>query len=123
MALLQAAIAGLIALIVVPGYLFYFDVTPKLTVLLAGTAVALLVFKPAHGSAGDHAAGHRPWFGLLLLGAAISVAVSALYSTNPALSWFGSNWRRLGAADQIAVLLFAWLVATQISSHPESART
>jgi O-antigen ligase len=112
MALLQAAIAGLIALIIVPGYLFYFDVTPKLTVLLAGTAVALLLLKPA-----------RSWFGALLAAGAASLALSAVYSTNPALSWFGSNWRRFGASEQVAVLLFAWLVATQISSRPESLRT
>jgi len=112
MALLQGAIVGLIALIIVPGYLFYFDVTPKLTVLLAGTALAVLLVKPA-----------RSRFGALMVASAASLALSAAFSTNPALSWFGSNWRRFGAIEQAAVLLFAWLAATHVSSRPESLRT
>jgi hypothetical protein len=48
MALIQAALAGLIALIIAPGWLFYFDITPKAAVLLAGVAVLLggAVFRP-----------------------------------------------------------------------------
>ena len=36
MALCQAVLLGLIALIITPGYFFYFDVTPKVVVLLYG---------------------------------------------------------------------------------------
>src|SRR5215472_7956486 len=39
MALLQAVGIGLIALLVTPGFFFYFDITPKLIVLLALAAV------------------------------------------------------------------------------------
>ena len=54
MALLQAAVIGLIALIVTPGFLFYFDVTPKVVVLLAGAAVVVAVARnpPARRTAG-----------------------------------------------------------------------
>ena len=38
MAMFQAAAIALIALILTPGFFFYFDVTPKLVVLLAGAA-------------------------------------------------------------------------------------
>ena len=41
MTLFQAAAIGLLALIITPGYFFYFDVTPKLVVLLLATAVSL----------------------------------------------------------------------------------
>ena len=41
MTLLQALVIGLLALIIAPGYLFYFDVTPKIVVLLAGSGLAL----------------------------------------------------------------------------------
>ena len=43
MALIQAALIGLVALILTPGLLFYFDVTPKLVVLLAGVGLAALL--------------------------------------------------------------------------------
>jgi O-antigen ligase len=112
MALLQGAIVALIALIILPGYSFYFDVTPKLVLLLAGTATTLIFLRPA-----------RSWFGLLIAANVASLAVAAVFSTNPELSWFGGNWRRFGALEQAAVLLFAWLVATRVSSRPESVRT
>lgn len=119
MALLQAAVAGLITLIIAPGYLFYVDVTPKVTLLLAGTAAVLL------WGAMSHAADPAPpsWFAFLLLGAALSLSVSTVFSTNPPLSCFGSNWRRFGAIEQSAVLLLAWLVATHIAGRPDDVRT
>ena len=62
MALIQAALAGLVALIITPGLLFYFDVTPKLAVLLAGTSLALV------GCAAAGSLSRRPrLFSILLL--------------------------------------------------------
>ena len=102
MALLQAVTLGLIALILAPGLLFYFDVTPKLAVLLAGTAILapLAAVRPPRRAAS-----------LLVVLYGCSLAISASVSAHPGLSWFGSNWRRYGAVTQIAVLLFAWAVA------------
>ena len=42
MLMIQAAAIALIALILTPGLLFYFDVTPKLLVLLLAAGVALV---------------------------------------------------------------------------------
>lgn len=103
MPLFQAAAIGLLALIITPGYFFYFDVTPKLVVLLLAAAVSL----------GEVATRHfRPprVFSLLLALSLCSLAVSTVLSPRPALSLFGSNWRRYGSATQAAVLLFAWIV-------------
>lgn len=102
MALVQAATIGLVALILAPGRSFYFDITPKLCVLLAGSAVCALLWR-----------GGRPgrWYTVLTLGTAASVAISSVASSSPALSLFGSTWRRYGLAAQFAVLLFAWTVA------------
>src|ERR1044071_8399173 len=102
MSLLQAVAIGLIALILAPGALFYFDVTPKLAVLLAATALVLpfAVPRPRRGAVF--------WLSILYT---CSLVVSASLSTNPGLSWFGSSWRRYGAITQIAVLLFAWVVS------------
>lgn len=102
MTLLQAVTIGLVALILAPGWLFYFDVTPKVAVLLAATGI-LLPFAVR---------GARPRRAILaiLLLYALSLVLSSLLSTNPALSWFGTNWRRYGAVTQIAVLLLTWTV-------------
>jgi O-antigen ligase len=111
MALIQAALAGLIALIIAPGWSFYFDITPKAVVLLAGVAVLLCgaVFRPAP---------HPKTLSLLFLAAAVSLAASTAFSTNRALSLYGTNWRRYGAAVQVALLLYAWILAC----HPERTR-
>ena len=61
MALLQSALIGLLALIITPGLLFYFDVTPKIVVLLLGfyalcavLIVGLLVADVLTAMAADH---------------------------------------------------------------------
>lgn len=105
MALIQAVVIGLIALIITPGYLFYFDVTPKLAVLLVGTATTALLARGTGRRAG-------PISGLVVL-SLVSLAVSTALSSNAALSLFGTNWRRYGALAQAAVLIFAWLAAVQ----------
>ena len=107
MAILVAAIVGLVAVAITPGYWFYFDVTPKVVVLLAGTAIALIAggsrFRPRSG------------FGWLLAGSAASLVLSALFSANHTLSLFGSNWRRFGVIEQVAILLLAWMVALHVA--------
>ena len=103
MPLFQAAAIGLLALIITPGYFFYFDVTPKLVVLLLATAVSL-------GEVATRRFRPQRAFSLLLALSLCSLAVSTALSPRPALSLFGSNWRRHGSATQAAVLLFAWIM-------------
>src|SRR5580692_6672871 len=103
MRLLQAVTIGLIALIIAPGYLFYFDVTPKTAVLLIGTAVLL--------AAGAGRGASKTFSALILLNL-VSLAVSTTLSTRPGLSLIGTNWREFGLVPQAAALLFAWSVAT-----------
>jgi O-antigen ligase len=102
MSLVQAVTVGLVALILAPGWFFYFDVTPKLLVLLVGAALCALLWR-----------GERPsrTFTILTLLTAVSAAVSAAVSSSPALSVFGSTWRRYGVVAQLAVLLLAWTIA------------
>jgi O-antigen ligase len=100
MARIQAAVLGLVALILTPGWLFYFDVTPKLVVLLAGAA-ALCLTRPRPADT---------TFSLLLLLSLASMALSSAFSPEPALSLFGSTWRRYGLVAHAAVLAVAWFV-------------
>ncbi|MGA8578508.1 MAG: O-antigen ligase family protein [Bryobacteraceae bacterium] len=117
MAFLTALVVPLVALIVTPGLLFYFDVTPKLVVLLALTA-ALLV-----GWALRSPTRMRgfPWFSPALLFGLGSLALSTILSSNPALSFYGTAWRRYGGLAQTSILVVAFLVATQTAGKIECA--
>src|SRR5579872_994000 len=99
MAFVQALVIALVALILAPGYLFYFDVTPKLVVLLVGTAIAL-VWTAVSGlrTAGKSAAAVLA--PALLVANIGSLALSTALSTRPELSLFGTNWRRFGSVPQ-----------------------
>ena len=102
MGLWQAILLGLIALILTPGYLFYFDVTPKVAVLLLGTAGLLLAARGIRAS--------KLFSALILLNLA-SLALSTLLSSRPGLSLMGTGWREFGLVPHAAALVFAWLVA------------
>src|SRR5688572_20730300 len=115
MALLLAALTVLIPLIITPGLLFYYDVTPKVTILLIGTTLAMMGItgnrlprgsetmrrgQPVK-SAGIHQAATASgrllhWFRLLLGIQAISLCVSTANSGHWQLSLIGTNWRRFG---------------------------
>src|SRR5215471_1278194 len=103
MALVQAVAIGLMALVLTPGFFFYFDVTPKLVLLFVFCAACAAGFRAAP----------RSVFSFLVLLSLLSLAVSTALSPAPALSAFGTNWRRYGAATQAAILLFAWFVSAQ----------
>jgi O-antigen ligase len=111
---LQAVAIGLIALILTPGWLFYFDVTAKVVVLLAAAAILLpFTFRGRRPS---------PAVAIIAMLYVLSLTLSSLHSSNPALSWFGTNWRRYGALAQIAVLLFAWSIfATGFATNARRA--
>jgi len=108
-------VAALLPIVIAPGFLFYFDVTPKLLILLTGMSIALVLWR------GELPTGSRlNRMFLVLLGAqALSLAVSTAASVYPALSLNGGNWRRFGLVSQVAVLLFAVLVAAECASDRE----
>ena len=121
MALLQAVTIALIALILVPGFSFYFDIVPKLVVLLAGTAIAVVFTR----SISFRGSGRRLFlfFTALLVLTVASLAISTAISAHTGLSLFGTNWRRFGAIIQATILLFAWLVSVVCAGRPERVRT
>jgi len=127
MVLLQGAVLAAVALIILPGFSFYFDITPKLSVLLAGTGVILVTLafpKSREGAARGPRAdlGVRPTFSMLLLLSLLSLAVSTAVSSHPGTSLFGSNWRRFGSVVQATVLIFAWLVSSACAGRPGRVR-
>src|SRR5579871_5338670 len=87
----------LIPLAIAPGWFFYFDVTPKVVVLLCITAAAAVAWGLTGVGAGLYRASKVSRYFLPALGAmAISVAISTAASVHPALSLGGSNWRYWG---------------------------
>jgi len=107
MAILLYAILALLPLTLAPGLLFYFDITPKIVVLLTGTAIGLVL---ARSEARARSSGLRI-FGVLLMAQGASLALSTAFSSDAALSLGGSTWRRFGVITQVATLLFAWFAA------------
>jgi putative inorganic carbon (HCO3(-)) transporter len=112
--LLLAVVVALVPLILTPGLLYYFDATPKLIVLLTGTAAALPFLFPRPPRAGTG----RVLFGLIAL-QAVSLTLSTVFSRRPELSLWGSNWRNLGLISQGALLLLTLLVFSWIAGRPE----
>ncbi len=110
------ALIGVLALaplILAPGVLFYYDVTPKVLVALGGTAIAL-----AAGGAVMRAEGRElRRLRVLLAVQAVSLTVSTLFSADPTLSVTGTGWRRFGLVAQLALLLYTALLPCVKVSH------
>src|SRR6185295_5949142 len=119
MALLLSAILALLPLTITPGLLFYYDVTPKIVVLLVGVAIAAaLGWRRARVTAPA-----MRLFGMLLIAQALSLVISTVFSTDRALSFGGSNWRRFGLVTQCAMLLLAWITAQFAAENPDRLRS
>ena len=94
MAYFLAGAVAAIALILAPGLSFSFDIVPKLIILLVAAAFAAAPL-------------WRSRILYLAILSSISLAVSTALSARPALSFYGSSWRRFGALAEIAVLVLA----------------
>src|SRR5689334_15473378 len=105
MSFLAAALVLLAPLALVPGWFFYYDITPKACLLYVGAAVLGIIgwlladsFQTFRASRGGR------WYILLLAAIALITVFAAASSPQPALAWMGSNWRRGGAITELAAL-------------------
>jgi O-antigen ligase len=113
-----AAVFTLTPLLILPGYSFYYDVTPKIAVVLICTAIGLLFFVRDSSFAGARRLWANPlgrWFCLMAVAQLASLLLSTFFSSNPALSWNGGNWRRFGLVSQFAVIALGFLIAVSCS--------
>ena len=108
-----AAVLALTPLLILPACFFYYDVTPKVAVVLIGARIGLRAF-PSRFDAPTRA--RRLWadplgrrFCLLTAAQIVSLLLSTCFSSHPALSWNGGNWRRLGFVSQSAVIALDFL--------------
>src|SRR4051812_12160418 len=109
--------AALVPLIMSPGLLFHFDITPKVALLLI--AVSAILVRPAalqENLASVLSTSYGKWFSAILLLQLISFATSAFFSTDRWLSIDGSEWRRLGLYTFAAVVFFAVVAAGWLRS-------
>ena len=108
-----AGIAFLVPLAFTPHLLFYYDITPKIALMMLGAAAGLLA---ASFELDSWVALARTRTGRWFLAAAgcflLTGVVAALRSPESSLSWHGSNWRRMGALT-LAVTAFAGLWIAQ----------
>jgi O-antigen ligase len=121
MAMLPPLIASLLPLIILPGLLFYFDVTPKVALLLLGVSAAVIPARLVLADLWQRRSG--VWLTVLLAVQLASLVWSTAFSADPALSIGGGNWRRLGLLTHIALLLFTLISASYLSSDARRLRT
>jgi len=116
-------IAALVPLLIAPGTLAYFDITPKITLLLLGTALILLQVRTNMSNALTLASVRvGKWFIGLLAAEWAAFAVSSLLSSNRALSLDGGSWRRMGLIPETGLLIFALLGAGWLAVDAARAR-
>lgn len=114
--LLAALVALPLAL--APGLTLYYDVTPKIIVLVlvAASGLVLCPFPEAWRKIFSSPAGG------LLIGAfcfeLVSLAISTAWSSHPALSVTGSHWRRFGLVTRVSLLLLLLLLVVEFSRTP-----
>jgi O-antigen ligase len=98
-------------ILIAPGLSFYFDVVPKAVVLLTGVSLLLLIgattLIPVRRFATSRL-GLPLTLALLVL--IMSTIASMWLASDRAAAWNGSNWRKFGALEQIAILVAALLI-------------
>jgi O-antigen ligase len=96
-------------LAIAPGLFFFHDVIPKAVIILMAAAAAALSLA-RHPAALVSSPGAR-WFTGLLCTLAASTLISTVFAAHAELAWAGSDWRRLGAIELVAIMLIALAVA------------
>jgi hypothetical protein len=120
---LALALAFSIPLSITPHLLFYYDITPKVALILlgatAGLALLFLQFDWFYSLAGTPLG---RWYAIA---AAVSLGITifaASFSTNSSLAWYGSNWRRYGAITECAAILVAVAISAYVAGNTSSLR-
>jgi O-antigen ligase len=106
MTLLLPVVAALVSLLILPGWSFWFDVTPKVVAALIGASIALML--PWRWPRDRRI----QWFWILAGIQALAILAGTVISTHPWLSFYGGTWRRSGLLVEFAVLILAVMTTT-----------
>jgi O-antigen ligase len=124
MRLLVPLTAALVPLLITPGTLAYFDVTPKIAFLLIATALILLYrAENMRNITAILSAKPGRWWVALLATQWLSSAIATASSTHPSLSLHGGNWRRFGFLSETGVLLFVLFAGAWLAWDRNNVRT
>src|ERR1700728_649466 len=105
-------VAALVPLLICPGLLAYFDITPKIAILLFGTALILL--QPGAITSNVRTlmqASPGRWLAGLLASEWLGFALGNVFSSDRTLAFGGGLWRRFGLLSETALVLFVLLAA------------
>jgi O-antigen ligase len=121
MAILLPTLVLLLPLLITPGILFHYDITPKIVILSLMVAVCLAL--PGEISTGLAALWNRKsgrWLCALAAAQSLWYAAVTGLSSRPWFSLLGSNWRRMGLLTVLALCVFVVLAAAHLSREPEA---
>ncbi|HWY48102.1 MAG TPA: O-antigen ligase family protein [Bryobacteraceae bacterium] len=123
MRFLVPLVAALVPLLITPGLLSYFDVTPKIAILLFGVSLMLLYSSANISNVRNllRAPAGRWFAGLIGLTWIVS-ALATVFSTYPVLSLDGGNWRRYGFIVESGLLIFTLLAAAWLAADHNNVR-
>jgi putative inorganic carbon (HCO3(-)) transporter len=121
--LLVTLVSALVPLLIIPGTLAYFDITPKIALLLLGTALMLLQSR-ANALNVRAVVSNVPgrWLVGLLAAGWAAFAIATVFSSNRSLSLNGGLWRRMGLIPQSGLLIFVLLAAAWLAGQPDRVR-
>jgi O-antigen ligase len=121
MAILLPMLVLLLPLLITPGILFHYDITPKIIIL--SLLVAGCFALPGQISRGIAALWTRKsgrWLCALAAAQFLWYALATARSSRPWFSLMGSNWRRMGLFTVSALCIFAILAAAHLSGRPRA---
>ncbi len=124
MHVLVPLVAALVPLVITPGLLSYFDITPKIAILLLGAALSLSYWRTNISNIRvltKFRAGR--WFVWLIGGTWFVSAIATGFSGYPQLSLHGGNWRRDGLVTGTGLLLFVLISAAWLTADGKNIRT
>ena len=112
MQLLVPLVAALVPLLITPGLVSYFDITPKIAILLCGLALIVLYSEAniCNVRALASAAAGRLFMGVVAA-EWLASGIATVASSNWVLSLNGGTWRRYGLISETALLLFVLLAS------------
>ncbi len=117
-------ITALVPLLITPGLLAYFDITPKIAILLSGMTLMLLQVRAnSCNMRALWSAISGRWLAGLLTAEWMAFALASLLSSNRPLSLDGGSWRRLGLISETGLLIFVLLASGWLAARKDRVRT
>jgi O-antigen ligase len=123
MPILLAVLAGLLPLLITPGLLFHYDITPRVAMLALIVAIASMrATDVARGVSALLSRRAGRWLCAVAAIQIVWLGVSTAISERPWVSLLGSSWRRMGLLTTVALVLCAVLVAGDCLLKTEGVR-